>query len=105
VTRNTIADNGHVLDVGRIDPDPAIGDLVVATTTDPVIDSGAHPARHLDVLTNWTLARHPDGERCIRVKFPADGLITVAEAHELSLDLQAARDAIAGIRTDLGYER
>jgi hypothetical protein len=103
--RTTVPDNGHVLDVGRIDPDPHVGDIVEAVIVDPVIDTGPHNTRELDVIVNMTFARQPHGDRCIRVKLPDGGFVTAAEAHQLTVDMAAAKDVVAGIRTDLGYNQ
>jgi hypothetical protein len=103
--RTTAADNGHVLDVGRIDPDPTIGDIVETSISGPtpVIDTGE--TRSIDVLVNMTYGREPHGHRCIRIKLPTTGFVSAAEAHQLTVDLAAAKDVVAGIRTDLGYNQ
>jgi hypothetical protein len=101
----TAPDNGHVLDVGRIDPDPTVGNVVEAVVVDPVIDTGPHHIRELDVIVNMTFARQPHGAECIRVKLPDGGFVSAAEAHQLTVDLAAAKGIVAGIRTDLGYNQ
>lgn len=94
-------DNGeHVLDIGEVDA--TIGNVIEATTADPVIDTGE--LRFHIVIVNMTLARQPHGANCIRVDLPEDGKITAAEAHQLGIDLEAARDTVARIRGDHGYD-
>jgi hypothetical protein len=100
--RTTTSDNGHILDVGRIDLDPHVGNVVEAIAT-PVVDTGE--TRQLDIIVNLSFARQPHGDRCIRIKLPADGFVSAAEAHQITVDLAAAKDVVAGIRTDLGYNQ
>jgi hypoxanthine phosphoribosyltransferase len=102
-SRRTAPDNGHVLDVGRIDPDPTVGNIVEAVIVDPVIDTGE--TLLVDVSVSLTSAHDAKGARCIYVTLPADRLVTAKEAHHLTVHLAAAKDVVAGIRTDLGYNQ
>jgi hypothetical protein len=93
----------HTLDVGLLDDNGQVGDIVHATVIEPGVDTGQY--RTLRVVLDLTAARTDNGSRAIRVlNMPADGRITAAEAHFLAVDVSVAADQLKAIRTQLGYD-
>lgn len=85
-----------------LDEEAVLGDI---TTTDenPVIHAASvapvDPLPH--VLSNHTLAREPEGSRCIAW---GKYRLSAAEAHKLAIELTDAADAVSEIRVKQGFE-
>ena len=79
--------------------DEEVGDILHTSGENPVLYAPVDPLPH--VLSNHTLAREPDGSRCIAWgKYK----LSAAEAHKLAVELTDAADAVSEIRVKQGFE-
>lgn len=82
-----------------LDEEAVLGDIT-NTDENPVLHAAPlDPLPH--VLSNHTLAREPDGARCIAWgKYK----LSAAEAARLAIELTDAADAVSEIRVKQGFE-
>jgi hypothetical protein len=100
--------NRHSGEVDVIDAAAALDDheeppAVIETTADPLLEEPALEPRPIDVVVNVRLARTEHGADAICVYLPHNGRLTAAEAQELMIDLDIAKQQVASIRTACGF--